>query len=172
MMHSTQLFYKDLESPVGVIRLVATINGLAAILWEGEDYKRTKLSTPERDDNAPILMQTALQLKEYFDKKRTIFDIPLDLAGSDFQKKIWQTLSAIPFGVTKTYGELAQMSGDIKAIRAVGGALNKNPVSIIIPCHRIVGASGKLGGFAGGPENKLILLGLEDTNRTRNLFNQ
>jgi methylated-DNA-[protein]-cysteine S-methyltransferase len=161
-----------MESPVGLIRLVTTANGLAAILWEGEDYRRTKLSIPERDDNAPVLLQTEQQLGEYFNKKRTIFNIPLDLAGSDFQKKIWQALSAIPFGVTKTYGELAHMSGDIKAIRAVGGALNKNPVSIIVPCHRIIGASGKLGGFAGGPKNKLILLGLEDTNRTRNLFNQ
>ncbi len=161
-----------MESPVGLIRLVATINGLAAILWEGEGYQRTKLSTPERDEHAPVLVQTERQLNEYFSKKRTVFEIPLDLAGSDFQKKIWQALLTIPFGVTKTYGGLAQMIGDIKAVRAVGGTLNKNPVSIIVPCHRIVGASGKLGGFAGGPENKLILLELENTNQTRDLFNQ
>ncbi len=81
-------------------------------------------------------------------------------------------LQTIPFGTTKTYGEVAQITGDINATRAVGGALNKNPVSIVIPCHRVVGASGKLGGFAGGSENKLILLELENTNRTYDLFSK
>lgn len=172
MAQNTSSFYKDMESPVGLIRLVATSKGLAAILWEGEGYHRTRISTPERDDHLPVLVQTEQQLNEYFNKKRTVFDVPLDFAGSDFQKRIWQTLLTIPFGVTRTYGGLAQLAGDIKAVRAVGGALNKNPISIIVPCHRIVGASGKLGGFAGGTENKLILLALEDTNKIPNLFNQ
>ncbi|GAB4044424.1 methylated-DNA--[protein]-cysteine S-methyltransferase [Spirosoma litoris] len=164
------LVYKDVSSPVGFIRLVATDSGLAAILWEGEAYKRTKLPTPEKDDEAPILLKTEQQLAEYFEKKRTTFDIPLDLKGTDFQVKVWEALLGIPYGVTKTYGELARLLGDIKAVRAVGGALNKNPVSIIVPCHRVVGASGKLVGFAGGLNNKSILLDLENSQRAPTLF--
>lgn len=165
-----RLVYKDVSSPVGFIRLVATDSGLAAILWEGEAYKRTKLPTPEKDDEAPILLKTEQQLAEYFEQKRTIFDIPLDLKGTEFQVKVWEALLGIPYGVTKTYGELARLLGDIKAVRAVGGALNKNPISIIVPCHRVVGASGKLVGFAGGLNNKSILLDLENSQRAPTLF--
>jgi methylated-DNA-[protein]-cysteine S-methyltransferase len=160
------MVYKDMASPVGRIRLIATEVGLAAILWEGEDYTRTKLPAPERDDNAAILLETEKQLREYFEKKRTMFDVPLDFKGTAFQVKVWEALLRIPYGVTKTYGELARLLGDIKAVRAVGGALNKNPVSIIVPCHRVVGAAGKLVGFAGGLENKSILLDLENQQRT------
>jgi len=156
-----KLLFKDVHSPVGMIRLIASDSGIVAILWEGEDYKRTKLSVPVREDNHPILLQTEKQLTEYFENKRKIFDVPLDFTGTDFQVKVWEALLRIPYGVTKTYGELARMLGDIKAVRAVGGALNKNPVSIIVPCHRVVGASGKLVGFAGGLGNKSILLDLE-----------
>ncbi|GAB3999035.1 methylated-DNA--[protein]-cysteine S-methyltransferase [Spirosoma daeguense] len=170
MKDSNHLVYKDVLSPVGLIRLVATNIGLAAILWEGEDYKRTKLPTPERDDEAPILLQTEQQLAEYFEKKRTAFDVPLDFKGTDFQVKVWEALLGIPYGVTKTYGELARLLGDIKAVRAVGGALNKNPISIIVPCHRVMGASGKLVGFAGGLRNKSILLELENSHRAPTLF--
>jgi len=158
---SEQLMYKDVPSPVGLIRIIASDRGLVAIIWEGEDYKRTKLSVPVREDQAPILLQTEKELKEYFDNKRTTFDIPLDFKGTEFQVKVWEALLKIPYGATKTYGELARILGDIKAVRAVGGALNKNPISIIVPCHRVVGASGKLVGFAGGLENKSILLDLE-----------
>lgn len=158
---STALFYKDMESPVGCIRLIATAEGLAAILWEGEDYARTKLTNPQWDDNNPILLQAEQQLTEYFNKTRVTFDVPLDLVGTVFQRKVWLALLSIPFGIKKTYGDLARMIGDAKAVRAVGRALNKNPVSIIVPCHRVVGSSGKLVGFAGGLKNKFILLELE-----------
>lgn len=161
MENSEQLVYKDIQSPVGNIRLIASDKGLAAILWEGEDYKRTKLSVPVRQDESPVLLQTKQQLKEYFENKRKVFEVPLDLKGTEFQIKVWEALLTIPYGITKTYGDLARILGDIKAVRAVGGALNKNPVSIIVPCHRIVGASGKLVGFAGGIENKSVLLDLE-----------
>ncbi|QMW04703.1 methylated-DNA--[protein]-cysteine S-methyltransferase [Spirosoma foliorum] len=164
------LVYKDVSSPVGFIRLIATDTGLAAILWEGEAYKRTKLPTPEKDDEAPILLKTEQQLAEYFEKKRTTFDIPLDLKGTEFQVKVWEALLGIPYGVTKTYGELARLLGDTKAVRAVGGALNKNPISIVVPCHRVVGASGKLVGFAGGLNNKSTLLDLENSQRAPMLF--
>lgn len=164
------LVYKDMPSPVGLIRLIASGKGLVAVLWEAEDYQRTKILIPERDDNAPVLLLAEQQLQEYFNKQRTVFDIPLDLTGTDFQLKVWKALLHIPYGVTKTYGALACILGDIKAVRAVGGALNKNPVSIIVPCHRVVGASGKLVGFAGGLENKSILLALENGDKAPTLF--
>ncbi|MGJ1318781.1 methylated-DNA--[protein]-cysteine S-methyltransferase [Sphingobacterium spiritivorum] len=164
--------YKDMPSILGVIRLVATDAGLAAILWEGEDYTRTKLSVPERNDQNPILLQTEQQLTEYFAKARTTFDIPLDFSGTEFQKKVWKALLNVPFGKTITYGGLAKILGDIKAVRAVGGALNKNPVAIIVPCHRIVGATGKMVGFAGGIANKTILLNLENKYKMPSLFDQ
>ncbi|MGY5253337.1 methylated-DNA--[protein]-cysteine S-methyltransferase [Sphingobacterium spiritivorum] len=162
--------YKDMPSILGVIRLVATDAGLAAILWEGEDYTRTKLSAPERNDQNPILLKTEQQLTEYFAKTRTTFDIPLDFSGTEFQKKVWKALLNVPFGKTITYGGLAKILGDIKAVRAVGGALNKNPVAIIVPCHRIVGATGKMVGFAGGIANKTILLNLENKYKMPSLF--
>lgn len=165
-----QLVYKDMSSPVGAIRMIASETGLAAILWEGEDYERTKLSSPVRDDNALILLQTEEQLKEYFAKQRIVFDVPLDFKGTPFQVRVWEALLQIPYGITKTYGELARLLGDIKTVRAVGGALNKNPISIIVPCHRVVGASGKLVGFAGGLENKSILLDLENAHKMPTLF--
>ncbi|SUJ31001.1 Methylated-DNA--protein-cysteine methyltransferase, constitutive [Sphingobacterium spiritivorum] len=164
--------YKDMPSILGIIRLVATDAGLAAILWEGEDYTRTKLSAPERNDQNPILLKTEQQLTEYFAKARTTFDIPLDFSGTEFQKKVWKALLNVPFGKTITYGGLAKIVGDIKAVRAVGGALNKNPVAIIVPCHRIVGATGKMVGFAGGIANKTILLNLENKYKMPSLFDQ
>lgn len=164
------LVYKDINSPVGLIRLVATNKGLAAVLWEGEDYQRSKLSEPVRNDQDPILLQTEQQLKEYFEKKRTVFDLPLDFKGTAFQVRVWEALLDIPFGVTKSYGDLARTLGDIKAVRAVGGALNKNPIAIVVPCHRVVGTSGKLVGFAGGLENKSVLLDLERNYQVLTLF--
>ena len=166
----SELIYTDMASKVGKIRVVATRRGLAALLWEGEDYTRTKLSTPYRDDQAPLLQLAKQQLLEYFERKRTVFDLPLDMHGTPFQLKVWHALLDIPFGQTKTYGELARQLGDIKAVRAVGGALNKNPISIIVPCHRVIGGSGKLVGFAGGLKNKSILLDLEMKDQTPTLF--
>ena len=170
MKEGKHFAYKDMASPVGTIRLIATADGLAAILWEGEDYARTKLPVAERNDTHAILVQAERQLEEYFDKKRTSFDIPLDMQGTAFQIRVWEALLDIPYGSTKTYGDLARLMGDIKTVRAVGGALNKNPISIVVPCHRIVGAEGKLVGFAGGLENKSILLDLEGRYKMPTLF--
>ena len=156
-----QLVYKDVPSPVGQIRIIASDKGIAAIIWEGEDYIRTKLLSPVKEEEHPLLLQAERELKEYFDHQRTVFTVPLDFKGTEFQMRVWEALLKIPFGITKTYGELAKMLGDVKAVRAVGGALNKNPVSIIVPCHRVIGASGKLVGFAGGLKNKSTLLDLE-----------
>ncbi|WP_407531988.1 methylated-DNA--[protein]-cysteine S-methyltransferase [Elizabethkingia meningoseptica] len=165
-----QLVYKDVASPVGLVIAIASNKGLVAIIWEGEDYKRTKLSVPVKDDKHPILIQTEKELNEYFNNKRTTFDIPLDFKGTEFQIRVWEALLKIPYGVTKTYGDLARILGDIKAVRAVGGALNKNPISIIVPCHRVVGISGNLVGFAGGLNNKSILLDLEQGFTMPSLF--
>lgn len=170
MEENDLLVFKDISSPVGAIRLVAGTKGLVAVLWEGEDYTRAKLPDAVQSDDHPILLQTEIQLKEYFEKKRTVFELQLDFRGTPFQIRVWEALLEIPFGATKSYGDLARILGDIKAVRAVGGALNKNPIAIVVPCHRIVGASGKLVGFAGGLENKSILLNLESKYQVLTLF--
>ncbi|OJV54125.1 MAG: cysteine methyltransferase [Bacteroidetes bacterium 43-16] len=170
MEPGTVLSYKEMPSPLGLIRLVASATGLSAVLWEGEGHLRTKLPGAEQDEQHPILLRAAQQLEEYFAKTRTVFDVPLDLKGTAFQLRVWNALLDIPFGQTKSYGALARILGDHKAVRAVGGALNKNPVGIIVPCHRIVGATGKLVGFAGGLQNKSILLALESGHKAPTLF--
>ena len=110
----------------------------------------------------PILQETVKQLNEYFQGQRQIFDLPLDFEGTEFQHKVWQALLTIPFGETRSYKQIAEQIGNVKAVRAVGAANGKNPISIITPCHRVVGANGKLVGFAGGLENKDILLKIEN----------
>ncbi len=170
MQASQRIVYKDMVSPVGLIRLIASGIGLMAVLWEGEDYARTKLPEAVRDDEDVILMQAEQQLEAYFAKQRKVFDIPLDLRGTEFQLRVWNALLDISYGITKTYGTLARQLGDIKAVRAVGSALNKNPVAIIVPCHRVIGASGKLVGFAGGLQNKSVLLDIENGHKMPTLF--
>lgn len=162
--------YKDMDSPVGRLRLIGGDKGLVAVLWNAEDKVRIGQQELQEDLANALLMETERQLKDYFGKKRMAFDLPLDLIGTDFQKKVWEALLGIPFGKTKSYGDLAKQLGDFKAVRAVGGALNKNPVSIIVPCHRVIGASGDLTGFAGGLSNKNYLLRLEDPNLQMNLW--
>ena len=100
-------------------------------------------------------------MNEYFEGQRKVFDLPLDFDGTEFQEKVWQDLLSIPFGKTRSYKDIAEQIGNVKAVRAVGAANGKNPISIIAPCHRVVGANGKLVGFAGGLENKNVLLKLE-----------
>lgn len=164
--------FKDMLSPLGELRLIASQTGLAAVLWDGEDYQRIKLTGAQRANRHPILSAAEQQLQEYFAKTRTVFELPLDLKGTAFQLNVWKALLEIPFGTTKTYGALARSLGDLKAVRAVGGALNKNPVSIIVPCHRVIGASGQLVGFAGGLHNKSLLLELENSKRMPTLFEE
>lgn len=162
--------YKDMDSPVGRLRLIASDQGLVAVLWNAEDLLRIGTRDLKEDLAHELLQETEGQLKDYFQKKRYVFDLPLDLIGTDFQKRVWEALLTIPFGKTKSYGDLAKQLGDLKAARAVGGALNKNPVSIIVPCHRVIGASGDLVGFAGGLSTKNYLLRLEDPNLQLNLW--
>ena len=156
-----KLAFMEMPSPVGILKLVATENALVAVLWENEDPKRVRLAELIEDKKHPILLETQKQLNEYFSGQRKVFDLPLDFEGTEFQQKVWQGLLTIPFGETRSYKQIAEQLGNVKAVRAVGAANGKNPISIIAPCHRVVGANGKLVGFAGGLENKDILLKLE-----------
>jgi methylated-DNA-[protein]-cysteine S-methyltransferase len=162
------LFYKFMESPVGKLKLVASNKGLVAVLWENDNPHRVRLTDLTEDANHPMLQQAERQLQEYFAGKRKSFAIPLDMKGTPFQRSVWEALLAIPFGETRTYGELAKQLGTPTASRAVGAANGRNPVSIVVPCHRVIGASGKLTGFAGGLETKAQLLSLE--SREDSLF--
>ena len=156
-----QLYSKEIDSPVGLLKLVAHDQALVAVLWENESPNRVRVATLIEDQNHPVLLKTQQQLREYFNQTRTIFDLALDFQGTDFQKKVWQALLTIPFGETRSYKQIAEQIGNVEAVRAVGAANGKNPISIIAPCHRVVGANGKLVGFAGGLENKEILLKIE-----------
>jgi len=162
--------YKEIQSPVGLLKLIASEKGLAAVLWENEKPDRVKIDQGVEDIFNSILIETEKQLNEYFRKERTVFDLPLDFTGTDFQKKVWDALLTIPFGETRSYGDMAKYLGDIKAVRAVGAANGRNPISIIAPCHRVIGVSGKLTGFAGGLQNKAFLLRLENSRKTPGLW--
>jgi len=155
------LVYKTVRSPVGKLKLVASDKGLVAILWENEKSGRVPLSELQKNDRHPILLKTEQQLNEYFAGQRKQFSIALDMRGTRFQKNVWDALLAIPCGETRSYGQLAKQLGNPKASRAVGAANGRNPLSIIVPCHRVIGSSGKLTGFAGGLETKAHLLSLE-----------
>ena len=159
-----QLFFMEIDSPVGVLKLVANDISLIAVLWENETPNRVRLAELIENKQHPILLETQKQLSEYFEGQRKIFDLPLDFEGTEFQQKVWQALLTIPFGETRSYKDIAEQIGNVKAVRAVGAANGKNPISIIAPCHRVVGANGKLVGFAGGLENKDVLLKLEFNN--------
>jgi methylated-DNA-[protein]-cysteine S-methyltransferase len=155
---------KRINSPVGRIKLVASDKGLAAILWENDDPDRVRIQNMTENDSHPVLVEAEKQLKEYFGGRRRVFSMDLDFNGTDFQKKVWKTLLEIPWGETRTYSQIAEQIGNPKAVRAVGAANGKNPISIIAPCHRVIGASGRLTGYAGGLENKALLLRLEQVS--------
>ncbi len=153
--------YKMMNSPVGTLTLVAKASKLAAILWEDDQPTRVRLGSMSADEDNAALLETERQLKEYFAGTRTHFDISLDFTGTDFQKQVWEALLTIPFGETRSYRDIAEQIGNVKAVRAVGAANGRNPISIIAPCHRVIGASGDLTGFAGGLKAKEMLLLLE-----------
>jgi methylated-DNA-[protein]-cysteine S-methyltransferase len=153
--------YKTVASPVGVLTLVASDKGLMAILWENDDPDRVRLNPMTEDSDHPVLIAAEQQLAEYFAGGRKAFDLPLDFRGTDFQKQVWAALLTIPFGETRSYAEIARTIGRPTACRAVGAANGRNPISIVAPCHRVIGANGALTGFAGGLKAKEYLLGLE-----------
>lgn len=163
-------FQLTLESPVGKLRLIASEQALLAVLWQHEGFDRVKIETGSEAPEHPVLQQTSAQLKAYFARELTHFELPLAPEGTEFQLRVWKALQDIPYGETISYGELARRLGDPKASRAVGAANGKNPISIIVPCHRVIGASGKLTGFGGGLEAKARLLALESKQQTLDLF--
>ena len=148
------------ESPVGTLTVVAGSAGIRAILWPDDDPARVALPrvVDDIDRDSPVLTEAVQQLTQYFGGERTVFDLPLDLAGTAFQRQAWQALSAIPFGSTVSYAEQATRMGDRRKARAVGAANGRNPLSIVVPCHRVVGSNGSLTGFAGGTDAKRWLL--------------
>lgn len=154
-------FCKVMPSPVGALTLIASDLGLTAILWQDDNPNRVRLPDMQENPAHPLLVETERQLNEYFAGTRTTFTMTLDFVGTEFQKKVWQALVAIPFGETRSYADIAREIGNPKAVRAVGAANGKNPISIIAPCHRVIGSNGKLTGFAGGLEVKAFLLKIE-----------
>jgi methylated-DNA-[protein]-cysteine S-methyltransferase len=151
----------SVASPVGSLTLVAGDTGLRAILWENDDPNRVKIGQVTEDASHPVLVETRRQLDEYFARRRTCFDLALEFIGTDFQKRVWAALMSIPYGQTRTYAEIAAALGKPSAARAVGAANGRNPISIVAPCHRVIGAGGALTGFAGGLGAKRFLLDLE-----------
>ena len=156
-----QLVYMYMDSPVGALKLVAHDQALVAVMWDNEDHKRVRLAELIEDRQHPMLLRVKKQLEEYFTGQRQQFDLPLDFQGTDFQQQVWQALLTIPYGEKRSYKDIAVQIGNEKAVRAVGAANGRNPISIIAPCHRVIGSGGALVGFAGGLDKKQILLSLE-----------
>lgn len=166
---TVKLAYKEVESPIGKLKLVASHTGLVAIVWQNDRHRRVRLGELVFEDRHPVILETERQLQEYFAGRRKTFSVPLDMRGTRFQKDVWEALLAIPFSETRTYGQLAMQLGNPRATRAVGAANGRNPIAIIVPCHRVIGSTGRLTGFAGGLDAKAFLLELERTRHSLTL---
>jgi methylated-DNA-[protein]-cysteine S-methyltransferase len=145
-----------MQSPIGQLTLVATDTGISEVHFE-----RERKTNSAKNDDHPLLKKCEKELTEYFAGKRKEFTVPLDLHGTDFQKKAWGALCAIPYGETRSYKQQAQKIKNVAAVRAVGAANGSNPVAIIVPCHRVIASNGHLHGYAGGLKIKQFLLQLE-----------
>jgi methylated-DNA-[protein]-cysteine S-methyltransferase len=156
--------YDVIETPVGPLLLTAEVSGLTRVWFDKGDGSLEphadwwRANDADRDDATAVIVRARTQLDEYFSGRRTRFDLPLAPAGTPFQKRVWSALADIPYGRTISYIELARTVGDERAVRAVGGANGKNPLPIVLPCHRVIGANGSLAGFGGGIERKRWLL--------------
>jgi methylated-DNA-[protein]-cysteine S-methyltransferase len=159
------LAWTRLASPVGELTLVAGEAGLVAVLWPDDRPGRVRLPEMVEAPDHPVLAETGRQLADYFAGTRRAFDLPLDFRGPAFHRAVWAALLTIPFGETRTYGDVARRLGRPTAFRAVGAANGRNPISIVAPCHRVVGANGALTGFAGGLAAKAWLLRHEEKGR-------
>lgn len=155
-MKSNALFYSEMDSPVGTLWLLGDGERLQALYMREQRHRPPQPPGCERNDQAFRLVRE--QLKAYFAGKLRKFEISLDAEGSDFQKRVWKALCQIPFGATESYGGVAKSIGNTNASRAVGLANGKNPIGIIVPCHRVVGANGSLTGYGGGLPRKQWLL--------------
>jgi methylated-DNA-[protein]-cysteine S-methyltransferase len=154
------IHYQMHASPLGSLLLAASERGLCGLYFDEHRHFKGPQGWLASDDH-PHLRLAAEQLDEYFDGRRQAFDVPLDPAGTPFQKKVWEQLAQVPYGVTSSYLLHAQAVAAAHAVRAVGTAIGRNPVSIIVPCHRIVASNGALAGYAGGLERKRYLLAFE-----------
>lgn len=155
------LFFDKMQSPLGPLTLIANEKSLIALLWNGHWPQWMHSVQMVSDSEHPVLRQAARELEEYFSGTRKTFSVPIQFRGTEFQMRVWQELRRIPFGETLSYGELASRIGSPQACRAVGAANRRNPLGIIVPCHRAIGADGSLTGFAGGMDAKRYLLALE-----------
>ncbi len=161
MKSENYLAQTSTTSPLGRLVLAASSSGLAGV-WFDDQSDQPDLSACPLVPNHPVLQAAIAQLAQYFAGQRHSFDVPLDLsAGSAFQQSVWQALLTLPFGQTCSYGALSNTIGQPKAVRAVGAAIGRNPVSVIVPCHRVIGANGSLTGYSGGLHRKTALLKLE-----------
>lgn len=155
---STTCNYAVLATPLGVLRLVSDGEVLKAIEFEGQYDASEPVAQSDTD---PVLQRCVQQLSEYFNGARQHFDLPLAADGTEFQNEVWQALRRIPYGEVCSYADIARKIGRDKAVRAVGAANGRNPLPIVVPCHRVIGSDGSLTGFAGGLEAKTLLLKLE-----------
>ena len=174
-----RLAVRSVSSPVGILRLVVSARGLRAVMFDGEhdgpgttSRDVSQAIEPSRIDSTrfepeDLLDSVQCQLAEYFDGHRTSFDIVLDPVGTTFQKAVWKVLSDIPYGTTISYAQQARVVGDARKARAVGGANGRNPIPIVVPCHRVIGSDGSLTGFSAGTHIKRFLLALEQRHVNR-----
>ena len=161
MKHSQDLLQTTVDSPLGPILLAASGVGLAG-LWFAQQRHLPDSAHWQHAPQHPVLTEAGAQLAAYWKGQLRRFDLPLDLAvGTAFQQTVWRALLALPFGTTTSYGALSLALGNPAAVRAVGGAVGRNPLGIIVPCHRVIGANGSLTGYAGGLDRKIALLQLE-----------
>jgi methylated-DNA-[protein]-cysteine S-methyltransferase len=156
-----KLKYKIFKSPVGDLKIVVSDVALMGILWDNEKSNRVKLPEMEEENSHELILETEKQLNDYFLQKRKVFDLPIKLESTCLNQEVWELLNEIPFGSTWSYKDIAVKLNRPKAVRAVGTAIGKNPISIIVPCHRVIGSNGSLIGFAGGLNRKKFLLDLE-----------
>ncbi len=156
------MFYQEIQSPLGAICIAADNNSLRFLTFDPDGKMAKKISADCRPEPNAITLETRIQLQEYFAGKRTDFTLPVAFSGTKFQEQTWRALLNIPYGETRSYSEQAHLIGNPKAVRAVGRANGLNPIGIIVPCHRVIGKSGKLTGYAGGLARKRFLLGLEN----------
>ena len=159
-VHAACTAQATVTTPLGSLLLARTPKGLAGAWFEGQKHHPGRLDAPERPDDE-LLAEAAAQLHAFFAGASRTFDLPLDLQGTPFQRAVWQALLGIGPGRTSSYSSVASTIGAAAAVRAVGGAIGRNPVSVIVPCHRVVGRDGSLTGYAGGVDRKRALLALE-----------
>ncbi|WP_035387372.1 methylated-DNA--[protein]-cysteine S-methyltransferase [Ferrimonas senticii] len=164
-MTQSSLRYSELTTPLGPLLLVANQHGLVAVNFQHGSEPLPIAEHWQRDDQALALARQ--QLTEYFAGQRQQFQLPLAANGTDFQQQVWTALTTIPYGVTASYGEVAKQIGRPKAVRALGAANGKNPLAVVVPCHRVIGANGSLTGYNGGLAIKQFLLALEQSHKPR-----